>query len=148
MEKILLSAVAVLGTLIALKFKGVYHKAISIGLTISVLLVWTENKYLITGGFITISLLTIATFVYGLTVKKLNNFEKVSVTTMGLFLVVNSIFKLMHYPFAGLIKLSMIIPVIIALTTFIKGRKLTKEMSFMLFWLFYATSEVLKIWIY
>ena len=142
----ILSAVAILGTFIAFKFKGVYHKMISIGLTISVLLVWTCNNYLITISFISITLLNIATFVYGLTNKKLNNFEKVCITIMGAFLAVSSIFNLMHLPFAGQIKLSMIIPIIITLATFIRGRKLTREMSFMIFWLFYATLEFLKLW--
>ena len=83
MEKLLLSIIAVLGTFTAFKFKGIYHKVISIGLTISVLIVWTGNKYVITGSFITITLLTITSFIYGLTVKELNNFEKISITTMG-----------------------------------------------------------------
>ena len=142
----ILSAVAILGTFIAFKFKGVYHKIISAGLTISVLLVWTSNNYFITVGFITVSFLTIATFVYGLIVKELNNFEKVCITIMGAFLAVSSIFNLMHLPFAGEIKISMIVPIIITLATFIRDRKLTREMSFMIFWLFYATLEFVKLW--
>ena len=144
-EKILMSVVAILGTLIAFKFKGIYHRIISIGL-ISFLLVWTSNSYFITWSFITVSLLTVATFVYGLTGKQLNKLEKISVATMGMFLAVSSIFKFMHYPFAGQIKLSMIIPIIITLITFVRGRKLTREMSFMIFWLFYATFEFLRLW--
>jgi len=143
MEKIILLTVAILGTLIALKFKGVFHKILSIGLTISVLLTWTDNIYIITGSFIVFTLLTITTFTYGLTVKELDNFEKISITTMGIFLAVSSIFKMLHFPGAEIIKLSMIVPIIITLATFIRGRKLTKEMSFMIFWLFYSISELL-----
>jgi hypothetical protein len=144
-EKILMSVAAILGTLIAFKFKGIYHRVISIGL-ISVLLIWTSNSYFIAWSFITVSLLTVATFVYGLTGKQLNKLEKISVATMGMFLAVSSIFKFMHYPFAEQIKLSMIIPIIITLITFVRGRKLTREMSFMIFWLFYATFEFLRLW--
>jgi len=146
LEKLLLSAVAVLGTLIAFKFKGIYHKIISVGLTISVLLLWTSGTLFITSSFITVGLLSIATFVYGLTVKGFDKLEKISVTTTGIFLAVSFIFKLMHFPFAGLIKLSMIIPIILTLVTFIRGRKLTREMSFMIFWLFCATFEFLRLW--
>ena len=145
-EKILMSVVAILGTLITFKFKGVYHRVISIGL-ISFLLVWTNNPYFITVSFITVSLLTVATFVYGLTGKQLKKLEKISIATMGMFLAVSSIFRFMHYPFAGQIKLSMIVPIIITLITFVIGRKLTREMSFMIFWLFYATFEFLRLWI-
>jgi len=141
----ILSIIAVLGIFIAFKFKGMYHKIISIGLTVSVLLLWTSNNYFITISFITVVLLTIATFVYGLTVKELNNFEKISIATMGVFLAISSIFKMQHLPLAGLIRLSMIVPIIITLVTFIKGKKITKEMSFMIFWLFYATLEFLKL---
>ena len=145
-EKLLLSVVAILGTLIAFKFKGIYHKIISVGLTISILLLWTGNSYFITSSSIVISLLTIATFVYGLTARELSKFERLSVTIMGVFLAVNFIFKLMHYPLAGQIKLSMIVPIIITLATLIKGKKLTKEMCFMIFWLFYATFNFLSLW--
>lgn len=148
MEKVIISAVAILGTLIAIKFKGLFHKVIAFGLTISVLLVWTGNKYIITGSFIGLAILTITTFIYGLTVKDLNRIEKISITTIGLFLTISSFFKLLHLPGAGIIKLTMAVPIIITLATFVKGGKLTREMSFMIFWLTYATAEFLRLWIY
>ena len=147
MEKVIILAVAILGTLIAIKFKGLFHKVIAFGLTISVLLVWTGNKYIITGSFIGLAILTITTFIYGLTVKDLNRIEKISITTMGLFLTISSFFKLLHLPGAGIIKLTMAVPIIIALATFVKSGKLTREMSFMIFWLIYATAEFLRLWI-
>src|SRR5690606_15981894 len=115
---------------------------------ISVLLVWTGNKYIITGSFIGLAILTITTFIYGLTVKDLNRIEKISITTIGLFLTISSFFKLLHLPGAGIIKLTMAVPIIITLATFVKGGKLTREMSFMIFWLTYATAEFLRLWIY
>jgi hypothetical protein len=148
MEKLIISAVAILGTLIAIKFNGLFHKLIAIGLTISVLLVWTGNKYIITGSFIVLFVLTVATFIYGLTVKDLTKIEKISIVALGLFLTISSIFKLFHLPGSGIIKLSMIVPIFLTLATFVKGRKLTREMSFMIFWLVYATAEFLKLWIY
>ena len=148
MEKVIISAVAILGALIAIKFKGLFHKVIALGLTISVLLVWTGNKYIITGSFIGLAILTITTFIYGLTVKDLNRIEKISITTIGLFLTISSFFKLLHLPGAGIIKLTMAVPIIITLATFVKGGKLTREMSFMIFWLTYATAEFLRLWIY
>lgn len=144
MEKEIISAVAILGTLIAIKFKGLFHKVIAFGLTISVLLVWTDNKY----SFIGLAILTITTFIYGLTVKDLNRIEKINITTMGLFLTISSFFKLLHLPGAGIIKLTMAVPIIITILTFVKGKKLTREMSFMIFWLIYASVEFLRLWIY
>ena len=146
MEKIILSIVVVLGTLIAFKFKGIFHKIISIGLAVSILLIfWTSNKLVITGGFIVVIFLSITTFIYGLKVKGLNRFERTSIAAMGLFCAYLMIAKTMHWPFATLTALSMIVPVIITLATFIKDKRLIKEMSFMLFWLSYAVSVVLKV---
>ena len=148
-EKVILSTIAILGTLIAFKFKGIWHKLISVGLTISALLfLFTSSRFFVENSFVVITLLAIATLVYGLAIKNLNGFEKISITTVGIFLVVRSIFKLMLFPFAGEIKLSMIIPTIITLVLFIKGKKITKEMSFMIFWLFYTTLEFLRLWTY
>ena len=146
---ILLVIAAIFGTFIAFKFKGLFHKVISIGQTIfilglliSILLIRATHNYIIAGDFIVVALLSITTVIYGLTVKGISIFEKISITIMGLFLTNSLIFKLMHYPFAGLIQLSMIVPIIITLTVFIKDRRLTKEMSFMIFWLFYAISKL------
>ena len=146
MERLIISAVAVLGALISLRFKGVVHKVISIGLTISVLLVWTSNRYIITGSFIAFILLSVMTFFYGLIVKGFNKFEKISVMIMGLFLAVSSVLKLFHYPRTGIIQLSLTVPIIITLASITRSRQLTKEMSFMIIWLVYAISEFLKLW--
>ena len=146
MEQLIISAVAVLGTLISLKFKGFVHKAISIGLTISVLLVWTSNRYIITGSFILFTLLSIITLFYGLTVKNSNKVEKISIMIMGFFLTISSVFKLFHYFGTEIIQLSLIVPIIITLTAIIRSRQLTREMSFMIIWLVYAISEFLKFW--
>ncbi len=147
MEKLIITVVAILGTLIAIKFKGIFHKLIAIGLTISVLLVWTGDQYIITGSFIALFVITIATFIYGLTVKDITKIEKVSIIVMGLFQTISSLFNLLHIPGAGLIKIAMVVPIIIMLATFVKLRKLTREMSFMIFWFVYAIAEFLRIWI-
>jgi len=140
MEKLILTIVTILGVLIAFKFKGVFHKIISIGLAISILLVWTESKHITISSFIILTL-TIATCIYGLTAKKVNVLEKISIATMGLFLFVSLISKLFYFPGAEIIRLSMIVPIIITLVVFFKERQLTREMSFMIFWLFYTGFE-------
>ena len=148
MEKIIfiaIPAVAILGTLIAFKFKGLFHKVISIGLTISVLLpcIDKDNEFIITGSFILFTFFNITTFIYGLKVKELDNYEKISITTMGLFWAVDSIFTMFHFPLVGIIKLLMIVPIIITIASFIGNRQLTREMSFMIFLLFYAILNLL-----
>jgi hypothetical protein len=146
MERIILTLAAILGLLIAFKFKGIFHRVISIGLTISALICWAGSKYIYGVSLAMIMLLSIVTLIYGLTVKGVSNFEKINVTTMGLFLTIDVIFILFHFPGAGIISMLMAIPIIITLTTFIKKRKLTKEMSFMIFWLVIAVAEFLNLW--
>ena len=146
MERLVLTAVVVLGIIIAFAFKGFFHKGIFIGLAISILLLWSDNQYIITSSFILFLILTITTFIYGLTVKGISKFEKIGIITMGLFLIINFLFKLLHFPGANIMKLSMAVPIIITLASFLKGRKLTKEMSFMVVWLFYVILEFISIW--
>lgn len=147
MEQLIISAVAILGTILAIKFRGLFHKLIAFGIAISVLIVWIDNKYLIMGSFYALLVLTIATVIYGFKVKGLNKTEKISIISMGLFLTLDSYFKLQHLPGVGLIKFSMAVPIIITLISFVKGRKLTREMSFMIFWLVFAFVEFLSLWI-
>ena len=150
--EIILTAVAILGIITAFQFKGLFHKIISIGLAIPIvlaipILLFWENRYIATGSFILFLTLPITTFIYGITVKEINKFEKIGIITMGLFLTVSLVFKWLHFPGESIIKLSMAVPIIITLATYLKGRKLTKEMSFMVYWLFYAVLEIVSIWI-
>ena len=163
MTEILTTVVAVtlivLGIIIAFKFKGFFHKVISIGLAVlfglvifNILLAWiVSNQYIITsistGSFILFSLLSIVTFIYGLIVKDVSKFEKISILIMGVFVTVNIIFRWLHLPGAYIMKVYLIIPIIITLASFLKVRKLTKEMSFMIFWLFHAIGELITFWI-
>lgn len=147
MKGLILTAVAILGVLVAFKFKGLFHKIISIGLAISFLFSWSRNKYMITGSFIVFTLLSIITFIYGQTVKEIDILKKISIITMGFFLTISSISKLFHFPATEVIKFSMIIPIIITLVVFIRERQLTKEMSFMILFSIYAVSELLSLWI-
>ena len=154
MERLILLAIAVIriltivvGIFIAFKFKGFFHKIISLGLIISVLFAWIDNRYALISILIMI-LLAMTTFIYGLTIKDIHILERISIIVMGLFLTVSPISKLMHWPVAGQLKLLMILPIIITLASFIKCRKLTKEMSFMILWLYYALLTFLRFWIY
>ncbi|MCL2311602.1 MAG: hypothetical protein FWC41_03780 [Firmicutes bacterium] len=148
MVKFIFLSVAILGLLIAYKFKGVFHKIISIGLFISALLLLAGGAYFTE----TICLLSIATFIYGLILKELDTLEKVYILVMSGLLAVRLIVKLMSLPFpvlTGIIKLSLCVPVLFTLFVFIRNRKLTREMSFMIFWLLYASYEfyvVLDLW--
>ena len=146
MEIILLSLVAILGVFIALKFKGLFHRVISIGLAISVLLALTGNPWVKTLVFYAFTLLLFAIFVYSFKVKGLRKIEKISITSMGLILFLSSVFKLFHLPGGAPMKLLMLVPIILTLGTFLKYRRLTKEMGFMLFCLVYAIFELARVW--
>lgn len=138
MEKLLISSSTLLGILLALNFKGRFHRVITFGLTISLLLVWTSNLYIISGSFVAFVVLSITTFIYGITVSGLTKLEKISIMTTGLMLTINSSFKLLHLPWEVATKLSLAIPIILTFATYVIGRKLTREMSFMIIWWVYA----------
>ena len=148
MVKFIFFSVAILGLFIAFKFKGVFHKIISIGLFISALFLWTGGAHFT----LTICLLSIATFLYGLIINELDTLEKTCILLISGLLAVRLVIKLMALPFAGLtgiMKLSMCVPILLTFAVFIRNRKLTREMSFMFYWLLYALYEfyvVLEYW--
>jgi hypothetical protein len=141
---IILTAVAILGIFIAFKFKGIVHRIISIGIAISLLFAWIGND-MVTLGLMTFILLSIVTFIYGLIVKEIDVLKKIGIVTMGFLLSIGLIFKLLHLPYADIMKLLMIIPIIVTLMVFNKNQP-TKEISFMMFWLVYAVLEFLMFW--
>jgi len=140
MLKIIFLSVAILGIFITFEFKGVFHRMISIGLFISALFLLAGGTYFTE----TICLLSIATFIYGLILKELDTLEKVCILVMSGLLALRLIVKLMGWPFpvlTGIIKLSLCVPILFTLAVYIRNRKLTREISFMIFWLLYASYE-------
>ncbi len=147
MEKITLSIIAILGLLTAFKFKGIFHKMISIGITLAILITWVKSDIVLFISVILMLILAIATLIYGLRAKELKTIERSSIISMGGFVSIFLIFSILHLPGAGIVNLLLLIPIIVTIIAYIKQRQLTKEMSFLFIWVVLACIEFVDFWI-
>lgn len=76
----------------------------------------------------------------------LNKNESISIMIAGMFISINILFKLYNWPWATQLRISLSIPIVVSILYFLKNRKLTREMSFMIFWLAYSISDFVKLW--
>jgi hypothetical protein len=147
MEKIALSIIAILGLITALKFKGIFHKVISIGITLAILITWIKSDIVLFISYILLLIFAIVTSIYGLKAKELRTIERNSIITMGGFLAIYFTFAILHLPGGGIMKILLLIPIVLTIISYRKHRKLTKEMSFLFFWLVMACIEFANNWI-
>jgi hypothetical protein len=111
-ERIILSVVTVIMFLLTLRQQGLFVKLIVGGLTIGVLLTWTANPTIITIGFLLFTICSLLTTIYGLTQKHLTSLEKVIISLTGFIVMTGNIFAFQNWPYAIVIGMVMIIPVI------------------------------------
>lgn len=146
MENIVFLTIAFFGILIARKFEGRFHYVLSLGLFITILLLLTGHPTSMNLGMILSVLLSITTFIYGLKMPDLNKNESISIMIAGMFISINILFKLYNWPWATQLRISLSISIVVSILYFLKNRKLTREMSFMIFWLAYSISDFVKLW--
>lgn len=147
MEQVIYSTIALIGTIISFKFNGLYHKLISIGITISILLTWTGSPFLLIISYISLLILAISTFIYGLSNVNLSNLEQICLITMGALLSISFIFSIIQTPGGEKVNITLAIPIILTIITYRKHRHFTKEMSFLFFWCVFAIFEFFRLWI-
>ncbi|MFM9984412.1 MAG: hypothetical protein ACKVOK_04220 [Flavobacteriales bacterium] len=144
---LLLTCSVIIGMLISLGYRGVFHKAISIGLGISILVVWLDNTILSTISFYSLFVWGILTVIYGLNEKELTPAEKVGIVSMGLMILLSTTFKFQHWPGSNFVHLLFILPIAANIFALLRQKnRLRKEISFMLTWMVYGILEVLHIW--
>lgn len=146
MEKILLTFITLLGLLNAFNFKGIFHKVISIGITLAMLITWVDSDTVRFISYILLSIMAIVTLIYGLRAKELRTIERNSIIIMGGFLALSYILSILHLPGGGIMKILLLIPIVLTIISYRKHRKLTKEMSFIFFWIVMACIAFINNW--
>ena len=142
--KIILIIVALIGPFIAFKFKGLFHKVISLGMTVSALIHLTNLSYSTKVSAVILIVMIFATLLYAYVDNDLIGLPKTALKMMAYILSISVVFQVFHLPFGIVIRWCLIIPIILTIITFVKDKKLTKEMSFMIYWLFFAIIEILR----
>jgi len=120
-ERIILSIVAIIMLILTIQRNKKLPIILTSGLTIGILITWTENPMVIMFGMLIYILSALFVAIYGLKNKELLKYEKVIISLTGLFSFTANLFAFMHYPFAYEIGFSMIIPLTLFLVTLGKG---------------------------
>ncbi len=145
MEKIILTLIAIIGVYISFKRIGIFHKIISIGICLSLLISWVNTPSFLAASMLLLSFFAVLTSCYGLSMKGLLVIERVIVSILPIILMGLIISKLLHWPSLYMSKLAIGL-LIITYVLFTLSRKifLKNETSFMLFWLVLGIFEILR----
>ena len=142
---ILLSLLSIVGVIYSLTGRGVFQKVISIGLCVSVLMIWSSDKDVLSISMFLQLGLGIATVIYALIVKVLNASERITVGITGLIMTLGTLADIQHYPGQGIFRLALLIPIILFLWSLLKnGRQQPKEFGFMLIWVGIAAVQLIN----
>jgi len=130
-ERIIISVVAIV--MLALTFKKGDKKStlLTTALTVGILITWTGVQTVITIGLITYMMTSLLIAIINLRSKGLGVFNRTTIVLTGIFAFVVNLFLIMHWPYAGEIRLSMIIPIILYLISFFKGMLKRNEMGYL-----------------
>lgn len=137
--------IAAIGVLISLRFQGKFHKIIAFGISICVTLPFLVNRTIITCAFIILGLMALLTSLYGLIELSLTKTERIAIVLTGLVMIVSAFMKFQHLPGMGVVRILMIVPIASLIIVLIRNRRVTKEISFMLYWAFYGITELLPL---
>lgn len=142
---LILSVSAAIGILVSLRFKGIFHKVISFGLGISILLAWLSNSMLSSISFYSLLVWGILTVIYGFKEKDLPPADKSGIISMGWMILISWLFKFQHWPGFTLVNKMLLIPIAIYIFALLRQKNpLKKEISFMMIWITYGILEVLR----
>ncbi|MBI1183266.1 hypothetical protein GC194_03270 [bacterium] len=106
-------------------------KLLTLGLNVGILMTWTGVPMVITVGLIIYMLTALMISFYGLKTKGHTILNRLTIVIAGIFSFVAHISFLMHWPFAGAVRMSMVIPLTLYLISLFYGMIKRKEMGYL-----------------
>jgi len=137
--------IASIGVFVSLRYQGKFHKMIAFGISICVTLPFLVNRIITTCTFIILGLMALLTSLYGLRELFITKTERVAIILTGIVMAASIFMKVQHQPSGGVLRILMIIPIASLLFILIKKKRVTKEVSFMLYWAFYAVTQLAQL---
>jgi hypothetical protein len=134
--------IANIAVIIAIRFKGAFHKLIAFGIAVCVALPFLSNRTTTTIAFVSLALFALLTALYGWKERGLSKIESVAIVLTGVVMALSIFMKHQHLPYASVTRILMIIPLASLIIVLIQNKKVTKEVSVLLYWAFYALSQV------
>jgi hypothetical protein len=130
-ERIILSIVAILMLSLTLKKGDKQTTLLTSGLTVGILITWSGVPTVITVGLIIYMLTALLISLINLRSKELTKFNRTTIVLTGVFAFGANLFTVMHWPYVGEIRLSMIIPIILYIISLVKGMISRKEFGYL-----------------
>ena len=130
-ERIILSIVALIMLTLTFKKGDKQTTLLTAGLTFGILITWTGVPTTITVGLIVYILTGLLISLANLRCKQHTRLNQTTIVLSGVFAFGANLFSIMHMPYAGEIRLSMIIPIILYIISLANGMIKRKEFGYM-----------------
>jgi hypothetical protein len=130
-ERIILSIVAIIMFALTLKKGDKVAKLLTAGLTVGILITWTGLPMLITAGLIIYMLTGLMISLSNFKSKELTKLNRTTIIIAGFFAFGANLFSIMHLPYAEVIRLSMVIPIVLYIVILINGMIKRKEFGYL-----------------
>lgn len=130
-ERIVLSVIAIFMLVLTLRKGDRQNIFLTAGLTIGILITWAGIPVIITIGQITYMLTALLISLANLSTKELSKLSQISIILSGIWAFGVNLFSIMNWPFAEVIRFSLIIPLILYLISLINGMIKRKELGYL-----------------
>lgn len=130
-ERIILSIVSIIMLALTIKKGDKQSIILTIGLTIGILITWTRVSLVITIGLVTYMLMTLMIVINSLRAKELSRLNQVTIILSGVWALGANLFSVLHWPYDGEIRFSMIIPIIFYIISLLYGMTKKKELGYL-----------------
>ena len=115
---------------LTLKMGDKKSKLLTAGLTLGILITWTEVPTLIMIGLILYMLTGLVISLSNLNRKELSKLHWMTIVISGAIAFTGKLFSIMNWPYASEIRIIMLIPIALYLVSLFKGLIKSKELGF------------------
>lgn len=130
-ERIILSIAAIIMLVYTIKTGDKRTILLTAGLTIGILVIWTDILIVIIAGMIINMVTALIIVAMNLKNKCLNKLDKTAIVLAGIFTFVSNMSSVMHLPYAQFVRISMIIPIGLFIVSLINGIAKRKEFGYL-----------------
>jgi hypothetical protein len=130
-ERIVISIISIIMLALTLKKGDKRTIFLTIGLTLGILITWTRIPAITIIGLVTYMLSALMIAMTSFRNKELSKLNQVTIILSGIWAFGSNLVSIMHWPYAGVIRLSMIIPIIFYIISLLYGMTKRKEFGYL-----------------
>lgn len=129
--RIVLSIIAIVMLVLTIKKGNKRTVLLTALLTVGILMTWTREPTIMTTGLLMYILTALLISIINLKSKGLTRFNRITIVLTGVLAFLSNILTIMHWPFAGIVRLSTIIPLGLYGFGLFKGMTKRKELGYL-----------------